>query len=420
MSALRIALLTTGAILVFGLLVLFAAQTPATFASVNPVTTVVPVDTGPVSVAVDPAHNQVLVTTQYADVIDAISTGPTYTVTQRISGVGLQPNFIIPWTGTSKYLVADTGSDEIYTIDTTNAGTTGNVAARLGGPYTTTVDSSLYGIAINPASGNLANTRIYAADFGGNALDVIDGNGSVVTTITGTLSAPYGVAFDPTRNRVYVSNAGSNTLSVIDGASNTISNTLTVGLGPHDVRYDSVNGNIYVSNDPDGTISVINATTETPVTTIDLGANTNPKRLALDPTHNRLYVTDYSTGALQMIDTTTNALVGPGIVVGTNPLGVDVDSAANVVYVADPTNNAVAVVNFFLQTQTPTPSLTATPTNTPTSTATPTNTEVPTNTVTPTNTATPTDTPLATSTPTPTSTSANGLIQRVYLPAIAN
>ncbi|HUX85391.1 MAG TPA: hypothetical protein VMW65_00180, partial [Chloroflexota bacterium] len=220
MSALRIALLSTGGFLILSLLVLFSAHTPTTFAGVNPVTTVVPVDSGPASVAVDPAHNQVLVTAQYGNAVDVISS-QTYTVTKSLTNVGVAPNFIVPWPGTSTYLVGDGGtvnaSRDLYLIDTTNAGTTGDTASFFGGPYTNTVSSGpyagLYGIAVNPTGGG----TIYAADFEGNAVYRINGSGTRTATITGTLNGPYGVTFDAGRNLVYVSNAGSNTLSVIDG-----------------------------------------------------------------------------------------------------------------------------------------------------------------------------------------------------------
>lgn len=439
-----------------GLAIFFSSRASTTFASAHqasqapltsaPVATVIPTDGGPFGVAVDATHAQVLVTADYSNTVDVISTS-TLTVTKQIP-VGFKPYYIVPWTGTTKYLIGNSnyptgtpgGSATVSVLDST----TDTVTATWG-PYTTTASSSLFGIAVNPKA-SLVNTRIYLADFGTNAVYAVDGNGALQASLTDpSFVGPYGLSFVPTTDMLYVTNEMTDTVSVVNTTSmSTPAPTITVGANPRAIVYDPANSRVYVANG-DGSISVIDgnpadAAYNTVVATIDLGSTSQPKQLALDAAHNRLYVTTYSLGDLFAIDTTNNTVVGTGIPVGNNPLGVDIDSGANVAYVANTSDNTVSVVNFLLLTQTPTavpptvtntPSATASPTNTSTVTASPTVTPSPSATAsltrTPIVTASPTGTPSpkASSTATPTSdatppSTAGQMEPRIYLPAVGN
>ena len=47
-----------------------------------------------------------------------------------------------------------------------------------------------------------------------------------------------------------------------------------------------------------------------------------PQGIAFDPVHNRMYITDLFGNSVYVINTITNTLVGPPILVGGQPYGI--------------------------------------------------------------------------------------------------
>lgn len=66
---------------------------------------------------------------------------------------------------------------------------------------------------------------------------------------------PVGVAVAPDGGHVYVANFGSNAVSVIDTATHTVVTTIPVGVGPFGVAVTA--RNVYVANSGSNTVSVI-------------------------------------------------------------------------------------------------------------------------------------------------------------------
>jgi YVTN family beta-propeller protein len=71
--------------------------------------------------------------------------------------------------------------------------------------------------------------------------------------------------------------------------------------------------NLYVANYNSDTISVIDGTTNQIVGTIQNGAGTGPWSLAIAPDGKTVYVTNYDSGGINTIDTATNQIVGAPI-----------------------------------------------------------------------------------------------------------
>ena len=57
---------------------------------------------------------------------------------------------------------------------------------------------------------------------------------------------------------MYVTNQGGTTVSVIDTTTNQVIDTITVGNNPRGIAYDIVHDRMYVANQNDSTVSVIN------------------------------------------------------------------------------------------------------------------------------------------------------------------
>ena len=80
------------------------------------------------------------------------------------------------------------------------------------------------------------------------------------------------------------------------------------------------NGNyVYVANYGSGTVSVINTATNNVTATVTVGSN--PNGVAVNPNGNYAYVTNYGSGSVSVINTATNNVTAT-VTVGTGILGI--------------------------------------------------------------------------------------------------
>jgi len=96
---------------------------------------------------------------------------------------------------------------------------------------------------------------------------------------------------------------------------------------------------VYVANYATNNVSVINPVTNTVSTTIAVGAN--PFGLACDGA--TLYVANYGGNSVSVIDTSTKSVVGSPIAVQAGPTGVAVSGSR--LFVSNQTSNSVSVVD---------------------------------------------------------------------------
>ena len=176
----------------------------------------------------------------------------------------------------------------------------------------------------------------------------------------------------------YVTNRDSNNISVIDTATNTEvdvdgnpNNGITkipVGTAPVGVAVTPDGAFVYVTNQNSNNVSVIATATNTEVdvdgnsgngiTRIPLG--TSPQGVAVRPPGTFVYVTNFISDDVSVIDTATNTEVdvdgnpGNGITrirVGNAPSGVAVTPNGAFVYVASYFDNNVSVINTATNTE---------------------------------------------------------------------
>ena len=115
--------------------------------------------------------------------------------------------------------------------------------------------------------------------------------------------------------------------------------TISISDSPHGIAFDSANNRMYVGNYGSNYVSVIDTSTNTVDTTISVG-NT-PYDFAFDSANNRMCVT---AGSVSVIDTSTNT-VSTTISVGSSPIGIAFDSANNRMYVANYGSDSVSVID---------------------------------------------------------------------------
>jgi YVTN family beta-propeller protein len=227
--------------------------------------------------------------------------------------------------------------------------TTGAVTGTLNGTdadgnplsYTVTTQPTGGTVTLNSSTGAFTYTPSVAArlragtttsvDFDSFAVSVSDGQATTPATVTVpvlpavfanktagvTGTAPYGVTV--VGNRAYVANQGTNTVTVLDtsnAAAPTLVRTITVGSGPTGLVASPDGSKVYVANKNSGTVSVIRTSDNTVVdinpatTTVDsIKVGSQPEFLALNTTGSRLYVTNYGSSTVSVIDTATNKLI---------------------------------------------------------------------------------------------------------------
>jgi DNA-binding beta-propeller fold protein YncE len=247
-------------------------------------------------------------------------------------------------------------------------------------PATVKVGSSPFGIAVDQAT-----DTIYVANSIKDTLSVIDGASCNASTTSDCGQIPLqvplanskryestAVAVNQATNTVYVLNQGMpSTVSVLDGATcnATITTgcatrppTITVGNagGPAGLAIDESTDTIYVDNTAQNTVSVINGATCNATNTSGCAqtlATTRVGRqnfgyIAVDPTTDLAYVTDYLDDAVSIINgancnaTNTNGCHNrwPMVPAGPSPTGIAVDQNTHDVYVTD---NGGGPVSFF-------------------------------------------------------------------------
>jgi len=127
---------------------------------------------------------------------------------------------------------------------------------------------------------------------------------------------------------------------------------ITVGDNPRGIAVDSSRNRVYVANYGSNSVAVIDSATNALLQTIDGVDSANG--LAYDPSHNMIWVTNYELDSLTPIqanDAATSFTVLPAIGVGDGPWGVAYDPVHNNVYVANSLDNSITVVDAAAQTE---------------------------------------------------------------------
>ena len=102
-----------------------------------------------------------------------------------------------------------------------------------------------------------------------------------------------------------------------------------------------VTNRVYVANWGSDTVTVIDGATNAAIATV--GAGTNPYAVIVNPVTNKVYVANWGSDTVTVIDGTTNATTA--VSVGTEPIAVAVNPVTNKVYVANYRSDTVTVID---------------------------------------------------------------------------
>ena len=123
-------------------------------------------------------------------------------------------------------------------------------------------------------------------------------------------------------------------------AAQTATTTVGVGTGPEAVAINPITNKIYVANYGSNNVSVIDGATNT---TTKVGAGTEPDAIAVNPLTNTIYVANFGSASVTVINGATNKT--STVTAGTNPIAIAVNPDTNTIYVANAGSSNVTVIN---------------------------------------------------------------------------
>jgi YVTN family beta-propeller protein len=284
--------------------------------------------TSPQAVAVNPVTNKIYVANQSSNNVTVVD-GSTDTVASSVN-VGNAPSALAVNPLTNLIYVANNSAATVSVIN----GSSDTVVA------TVTVGNAPGAVAVNPVT-----NKIYVANNGSGTISVIDGATNAVTSVSGAIS-PVALSVNPATNQIYVADSGSANLMVIDGAAN-VATTLSLGVDGtgKDVAANPVTNTVYVADTNDVSVfSGATATTSAALITT-LYAGSSPYAVAIDPISNKIYVANYGSGNVAVIDGATNSFVTVADSHASGPYAVTVNPVTNKAYVVIEPSDSVDVVD---------------------------------------------------------------------------
>ncbi len=125
------------------------------------------------------------------------------------------------------------------------------------------------------------------------------------------------------------------------GCAPYLVDTINVGDTPRGIAIDTTRNRVYVANYGSSSLSVIDSSNMVIQTITGI---TSANGVAYDPTQNVIWVTNYSSDQVTPVDAASFAVLPP-VTVGDGPWGVAYDPVHNYIYVVNSLDNSVTVVD---------------------------------------------------------------------------
>ncbi|MEM3489237.1 MAG: fibronectin type III domain-containing protein [Nitrososphaerota archaeon] len=258
----------------------------------------------------------------------------TFTTFGSSYGIAINPN--------THLIYAENGNGDISVIDATTNKKVGTINAPIN-------PNDQIGIAINPASNTayvidvmISNPPVYVINLNNNqVIQTIS-----TQNINGSL-APVGIAVNPTQGgNVYISGGAGGGFFVVNPASNSVNYHPAVALSMG-IAFDSNNNYLYITGFG-GTLDAINTNNNYSIMgswNIDSYGSLVPD-IALNPSANTAYVTDYVSGTLLSVNLSNgNVIATTSLGSSCGPRQVAYDSTTNQIYVVCSGNGTIVAVN---------------------------------------------------------------------------
>lgn len=287
----------------------------------------------PTSFTYDPVTTQMYVTL-YDNATIAVYDSGSNTITGWLA-VGSLPTSVAYDPVDQAMYVADSGSNELTVLDAA----TGDLVSTIA------TGSTPFFVAYDPAM-----DRVCASDFGSGTLSCFGSQEFTPALTTSASGAPFWLAYDPAQNVMYVS-GGADNISVLNGTTGLTAGMVDVGNASAGIAYDPANGEVYVATNSIGcavcgllgSVVVFNASTDA-IVTPGIPVGSNAAGVAYDPANHDIYVADEGAGNVSVIRTATNTL-GTTLAVGQEPYGLAYDPIGQSLYVSNLFSGNISVIN---------------------------------------------------------------------------
>jgi YVTN family beta-propeller protein len=204
--------------------------------------------------------------------------------------VGTQPRALCFNPVERKVYCANYKSDDVTVIDAT----ADTVLATLG------VRSVPVSLCCNPQ-----DNKVYCGSgLSSGQVAIIDGAGDTVLATLGVAGQPNSIAHSPLTDRIYCANEAA--IMVIDGAGDSVIRAAAKGYTWMSVLCNPATGRLYAATD-DGRMGVIDGVTDSLLTVFILPDDS--RRLAVDPTLNRVYGAYMNTPSVACVDGAGDSLL---------------------------------------------------------------------------------------------------------------
>jgi YVTN family beta-propeller protein len=230
-----------------------------------------------------------------------------------------------------------------------------DVSCSIPQSQTINVGSNPLGIDFNPK-----NNKAYVANVADKTISVMDCNVprlnnyfkqffdtklEVERTPIKLIDPPYDIAVNPITNKIYVIHQlPSPSFSIIDGNKNyQVLNEPLSSKDPLDLAVNTNMNKVYVANYGTGTISVIDGKTDKHIKDIDVGDK--PNSVGVNPTTNKVYVSNEGSNNVSIIEETKEKDNIKTIPLLYNSADLHINPETNKVYVAHPNNNTISVID---------------------------------------------------------------------------
>jgi YVTN family beta-propeller protein len=155
------------------------------------------------------------------------------------------------------------------------------------------------------------------------------------------------LAVDLKRNRLFVAELENDTVGVVDLNTDKVIQVISGLKSPQGVGYHATTDTLFVANGGDGTVAIIRGDSYRQITRLPLGADADNVRI--DVAGGEVLV-GYGEGALASIDPLRQVKT-QDIKLKAHPESFQIDQASKRIFVNDPTNEAIVVVDRAAGTQ---------------------------------------------------------------------
>jgi uncharacterized repeat protein (TIGR01451 family) len=306
----------------------------------------------PKSIKVDPSNNRVWVASRDSNQVIVYDSNLS---ALQVIPVGRAPWGIAILPGRFAY-VTNFGS---YTSPPITGHVPSITIIDISSPTYTVVATITLPLTSAPAhiAANLTTGKVYAADYGGNRLIVIDANAgnavSYISTNVSGASGTFGVTVNANFDRVYAT-MRSGKVFVINGATNSIVETIDTSGGgdpsffPFAAAVNHANNQLYVTyaTSSPGAPNLVAVYDSLPTGSggiTDIAVGTGAENLGVNTPRNCVYTTNSASDTISVINGNTHAVINT-LSGFTDPFGIDVNPAVNSIYVGNRSSNLVSRV----------------------------------------------------------------------------